>query len=424
MPAPKGEELYYGWKVAFALLGILTFTSGLSFYNHSVYLNALATNPAFDIRTASYAVSIFFLSGGFAGLVVAKLIQDYDPRLPICLGAIIAGIALCLFPRIGSVWQLYCTYALFGVGFAGSGLIPATTLVTRWFQKRRAVALSIASTGLSLGGVIITPMSVLLVSSLGFDLAAPLLGLIYVVGVVPAALIFLRPSPASMGLRVDGGLVDNGLADDLSKVDSNKASLDPVTVDGVSFKIARQGRFFWGVACAYVFLMMAQVGGISHQYGLVKEQLTAAETAFAVAIIPVASIVGRLVGGWLVGQIPIRVFAITMMAVQALSLGILALGFSEHSLYLGLALFGASVGNLLMLQPLLIADAFGLKDYAKIFSICNLLSSWGTAIGPAMLGFAYTVNGGLYSLPYWLASGAGALGLILFLCGGKWKHKH
>lgn len=418
MPEVKGEELYYGWKVAFALLAILTFTSGLSFYNHSIYLNALATNPAFDIRTASYAVSVFFLSGGFAGLLVAKLIQDYDPRLPICLGAIIACIALCLFPRIVSVWQLYLTYALFGVGFAGSGLIPATTLVTRWFQKRRAVALSIASTGLSLGGVVITPISVLLVGSIGFNLAAPLLGLIYVVGVIPIALIFLRPSPASMGLRVDGGP-----AQDVSDIEPSKVRLDEDSVDGVSFKTARQGRFFWGIASAYIFLMMAQVGGISHQYGLVKEQLTDAETAFAVAIIPVASIVGRLLGGWLVGQLPIRLFAITMMAIQAISLGILALGFGEYSLYLGLALFGASVGNLLMLQPLLIADAFGLKDYAKIFSICNLLSSWGTAIGPALLGFAYTVNGNLYSLPYWLASGAGALGLVLFLSGGNWKHK-
>lgn len=419
MPAVKGEELYYGWKVAFALLTILTFTSGLSFYNHSIYLNALASNPAFDIRTASYAVSVFFLSGGFAGLMVAKLIQDYDPRLPICLGAIIACTALCLFPRIVSVWQLYLTYALFGVGFAGSGLIPATTLVTRWFQKRRAVALSIASTGLSLGGVVITPISVLLVGSLGFDLAAPLLGLLYVVGVIPIALIFLRPSPAAMGLRIDGEP-----AQDLTDTEPSKAPLDADSTDGVSFKTARQGRFFWGIASAYVFLMMAQVGGISHQYGLVKEQLTDAETAFAVAIIPVASIVGRLLGGWLVGQFPIRLFAITMMAVQALSLGVLALGLGEYSLYLGLTLFGASVGNLLMLQPLLIADAFGLKDYAKIFSICNLLSSWGTAIGPALLGFAYTLNGNLYSLPYWLASGAGALGLVLFLCGGKWKHEH
>lgn len=419
MPAATGEGVYYGWKIVFALLGILTFSSGLSFYNHSVYLNALAANPAFDIRITSFAVSIFFLSGGFAGLMVAKLIQDYDPRMPICLGAVIAGVSLCLFPRIETVWQLYLTYALFGVGFAGSALIPASTLVTRWFKKKRAVALSIASTGLSLGGVVVTPASVLMVSSLGFDTAAPLLGLMYVIGVVPATLLFLRPSPESMGLEIDG--INPELSNqEEGGVEPSVSSYE----DGISFKLARQGRFFWGIASAYIFLMMAQVGGISHQYGLVKEQLSEAETAIAVAIVPVASIIGRLLGGWLVGQIPIRLFAIVMMAIQALSLAVLAMGLGEFPLYVGLALFGSSVGNLLMLQPLLIADAFGLKDYAKIFSFCNLLSSWGTAIGPALLGFAYAFNGNLYSLPYWLASAAGALGLLLFVAGGKWQHRH
>lgn len=419
MLASKAEGVYYGWKIVFALLGILTFSSGLSFYNHSVYLNALAANPAFDIRTTSFAVSIFFLSGGFAGLMVAKLVQDHDPRLPICLGAVIAGISLCLFPRIQSVWQLYLTYALFGVGFAGSALIPASTLVTRWFKKKRAIALSIASTGLSLGGVVVTPASVLMVSSFGFDTAAPMLGLLYVVGVVPASLMFLRPSPESMGLVIDG--VDEDLTS--QPKGATNASISSYE-DGLSFKVARKVRFFWGIACAYIFLMMAQVGGISHQYGLVKEQLNEAETAIAVAIIPVASIIGRLLGGWLVGHMPIRLFAIVMMAIQAVSLAVLALGLGEIALFVGLALFGSSVGNLLMLQPLLIADAFGLKDYARIFSFCNLLSSWGTAIGPALLGFAYTFNGNLYSLPYWLASAAGALGLALFLAGGKWQHRH
>lgn len=419
MPAVQGEGVYYGWKIVFALMAILTFSSGLSFYNHSVYLNALASNPAFDIRTTSFAVSIFFLSGGFAGLWVAKLTQEHDPRLPICMGAAIACISLCLFPRIATVWQLYLTYALFGVGFAGSAIIPASTLITRWFRKKRAVALSIASTGLSLGGVVVTPASVLMVSSLGFDVAAPLLGLMYIIGVIPAALLFLRPSPESMDLIMDGAAAP-------AVVDTGTES-NPLTqnlVDGISFKSARGEKFFWGIASAYIFLMMAQVGGISHQYGLVKEQLSESETALAVAIIPIASIVGRLIGGWLVGQIPIRLFSISMMIVQATSLAILALGLGKLSLFIGLALFGSSVGNLLMLQPLLIADAFGLKDYAKIFSICNLLSSWGTAIGPALLGFAYTYNGDIYSLPYWLASAAGALGLALFLAGGKWEHRH
>lgn len=411
MPEVGGKELYYGWKIVFSLLVVLTFTSGLSFYNHSIYLNALAANPAFDIQTASGAVSIFFLSGGFAGLIVAKLVQTYDPRIPICIGAIIACISLSLLPHISSILQLYLCYAFFGLGFAGSGLIPATTLVTRWFHRRRAMALSIASTGLSLGGVVITPISVLLVGNLGFELAAPVLGILYLVGVIPVSLLFLRSSPQSMGVKIDGGIVKKS-DEDVTHEES----------DGVSYKIARRSRFFWGIATAYVFLMMAQVGGISHQYGLAREQLDEAQTAIVVAILPIASIVGRLIGGVIVGQVSIRWFAIGMMLTQAVSLSLLTTGHSVFALCLGLALFGVSVGNLLMLQPLLIADAFGLKDYAKIFSICNLMSSWGTAIGPAALGYAYTLNGNQYSLAYSLAAGAGFMGLFLFVLGGRWQH--
>ncbi len=411
MPEVEGKELYYGWKIVFSLLIVLTFTSGLSFYNHSIYLNALAANPAFDIQTASGAVSIFFLSGGFAGLLVAKLVQAYDPRIPICAGAVIACIALSLLPHIDSILQLYLCYAFFGLGFAGSGLIPATTLVTRWFHRRRAMALSIASTGLSLGGVVITPVSVVLVGKLGFTTAAPLLGLIYLLGVIPVSLLYLRASPKAMGVKIDGGVM----------VATDSAEPAHEHADGISYKLARRSRFFWGITTAYVFLMMAQVGGISHQYGLVREQLDEAQTAFVVAILPIASIVGRLIGGWLVGQVAIRWFAIGMMLTQAVSLSLLATGHSVFVLCFGLALFGASVGNLLMLQPLLIAEAFGLKDYAKIFSICNLMSSWGTAIGPAALGYAYTLNGNLYSFSYTLAAAAGFFGLLLFVLGGRWS---
>jgi len=165
--------------------------------------------------------------------------------------------------------------------------------------------------------------------------------------------------------------------------------------------------------------MMAQVGGIAHQYGLAREMLSEAQTALAVAILPISSIVGRLIGGWLVDRMSIRLFAIGMMILQALSLSLLALGVNVFTLCLGLALFGATVGNLLMLQPLLIAEAFGIREYARIFAVANLMSSWGTAAGPAVLGLAFAANANLYSLPYWIAACAGAAGLMLFLIGGK-----
>lgn len=417
--ADSDTSLYYGWKIVFAIMAQLTFTSGLSFYNHAIYLNALATNPNFDVQMASVAVSLFFLSGGITGLGVAKWVQEYDPRICICVGAVISCLALSSLAFVQQPWQLYLAFVFFGVGFSASSLIPATTLVTRWFRRRRAMALSIASTGLSLGGVVLTPLCVLLVDSLGFGVSAPLMGLLYIVGVIPIACIWLRPSPESMGLLADGEVPANASPAAVPADSAKSVAPHDSANDGLSFKQARGTRFFWGVSIAYIFLMMAQVGGIAHQYGLARELLTDAQTAIAVAILPVASIVGRLIGGWVVDNLSIRLFAIGMMVLQALSLSLLALGVNVLTLCLGLALFGATVGNLLMLQPLLIAEAFGIREYARIFAVANLMSSWGTAAGPAVLGYAFAINASLYSLPYWIAAAAGAAGLILFLCGGK-----
>lgn len=415
MTAASKQPMYYGWKIVFAIMVQLTFNSGLSFYNNAIYLNAIAAKPAFDVQSASLAVSVFFLSAGITGLFVARWVQAMDPRITISVGSVVAALALSSLPFVTNLGQLYLVYALFGAGFSASGLIPATTLVTRWFRRRRAMALSIASTGLSLGGVILTPLCVLLVERLGFEMAAPMMGVMFVLGVVPVTLIWLRSEPGSMGLVIDGDTVGD---DELNNVPGSSHAHE----GGMSFADALQGRFFWSVSLAYVFLMLAQVGGIAHQYGLAREQLDEAQTAMVVAILPIASIIGRLVGGWLVDRMSIRLFSIGMMIMQAMSLSMLAGGFSVLTLCVGLFLFGATVGNLLMLQPLILAEAFGVREYARIFSVSNLMSSLGTSIGPALLGLAYAMSNNLYTVPYAAAAAAGAIGLMLFLTGGRIEH--
>lgn len=427
---PATSQIYYGWKIVGAILFILTFTSGLGFYNHAVYLNALATRPDFDVQSASFAVSVFFFSGGISGVFVAKVLQQHDPRVCITTGAVIAWLSLSALALVTALWQLIIVYAFLGMGFAASALIPATTLVTRWFKHRRARALSIASTGLSLGGVILTPLCVLLVETVEFSTAAPIIGAMYLFGVVPVTWIWLRPSPEAMGLVAPG--TNSSTAPALQAASATlpggevALSADGAAVpsDGVTFREARCGRFFWGVSVGYVFLMLAQVGGIAHQYGLARELLSEAQTALAVAILPVASIIGRLAGGWVVDQFSIRNFAIGMMVLQAVSLCLLAGGFNPVTLCLGLAIFGATVGNLLMLQPLIIAEAFGVREYARIFSYSNLMTSWGTAAGPALLGVVYGSSGNHYAMPYLVAAAAGALGLSIFLIGGKLPGQH
>lgn len=151
------------WRLVAALCCMLTVSSGLGFYNHAVILKALTSNLDFPITASSIAISVFFLSSGLAGLVVSVLLERYDARIVIATGALIAGAALGSLGLVENLTQLFILYILFGIGFSASGLLPATTLITRWFVHRRASAMSITTTGLSIGGVLVTPFSAYLI---------------------------------------------------------------------------------------------------------------------------------------------------------------------------------------------------------------------------------------------------------------------
>ena len=124
-------------------------SSGLGFYGLAVYLDAFSDEQGWPVASISLATTLYFIVGGVTGLYVARLIARRDVRIPIVGGAIIGGVSLALLGQVEERWQLYAVYAVFALGFAGAGLIPVTTVVTRWYHVRRSVALSVASTGLS-----------------------------------------------------------------------------------------------------------------------------------------------------------------------------------------------------------------------------------------------------------------------------------
>lgn len=391
------EEIYYGWKIVAALFVMLTFCSGLGFYNHAVMLSALSQERGFPVTIASSAVSVFFLASGLVGPVLASLIERFDVRFVINTGAVLASVSLALIGSVETELQLFVLYIIFGIGFAASGLLPATTLITRWFQKSRAVALSVASTGLSIGGVLVTPASAGLIENLGMSAATPLLGAVYFLGVLPLSIIVLRGRPADLGLGVDGG--------DVNQIDASG--------EGIPFERAFRMWYFWGLGIAYTFIMAAQVGSIAHQYGIVGEYADSRTAALALGILPLFSIIGRLAGGFVIDRVSTRGFTLFMMALQSCSLTLMALSPSMLLLGVGLALFGITVGNLLMLQPLLIAETFGLVNYARIYSINNLLTMLGVAAGPLAMGYLYA-DLGAYQGSYLAAGVTGVFAFAIY----------
>jgi len=395
--------VFRGWWVVAGVFVMLLVTAGLGFYGLPVYLRALTQEQGFSVGAVSGATAVFFLVSGLAGLPVAAWMSRHDPRPLVAAGAVACGLSLVLLGRVTAVWQVYVAYTLFGAGFAASSLVPGTTLVTRWFARRRSVALSVASTGLSAGGVLVTPVVAGVIDRSSLAEVAPLLGLALVLGVVPVTALLLRPSPEALGLRPDG--------------DPAPPPGAPAAFVGEFAATALRTRYFATVTAAHLLAMLAQVGGIAHLYNLVAERRDADLATTALALLAVSSLVGRLLGGVVAARTSMRGLAVVLMVGQAVALALLAVLDAPGSLLVTTVVFGLTVGNLLMLHPLLLAERFGVRDYGRIYSRSQLVATVGVAAGPLFIGALHDAVDG-YGVAFAVAGAASVVAAAVLSLSG------
>ena len=106
----------------------------------------------------------------------------------------------------------------------------------------------------------------------------------------------------------------------------------------------------------------------------------------SVTIVAAASVTGRLLGGVLVTKLSSKAFTAVLMLVQGAALASFAFASTAPSIIVTCIVFGLSVGNLLMLQPLLMAEAFGVREYSRIYSMASLIMTIGVGLHHAQLG--------------------------------------
>lgn len=377
------RDRFPGWRVVTGCFIALTTSSGLGFYGLAVYLNAFTKERGWDVSSISLATTWFFFVAGVVGVWAARLIAQYDIRAVASAGAVIGGLALAALGQVREQWQLFVVYGVFATGWALAGLVPMTTVVTRWFHTRRSVALSVASTGLSAGGIVITPGTKWLLDRQGLEAGTPWLGALFVVGIVPFTLWLIRPDPAALGWLPDGVRATPGDA--------------PPEIAGTPYREAITSRFFLFVTIGYILALGSQVGGIQQLVKLVEERTTADTAALATLVLAATSVVARLVGGRVVASLRMVPFTAGLAALQMVAMVWIAFAMSTAPIFAAIIVFGATIGNILMLQPLLIAERFGVRDYPRIYSRAQLLGLMGTAGGPLLLGWLHDVAGGYRS---------------------------
>ena len=396
------KDAFPGWWVVGGCFTILFFSSALGFYGMSVYLNAFSKELGWKISSLSIATTFFFLVGGITNMLVARLIAKFDVRILIYTGAVIGAGSLYMLGHVSQKWHLFVVYGVFAVAWSCSGLTTATTVVTRWFHTKRASGIAAASSGLSMGGVVLTPIIKKLIDAKEMSGASPYLAIIWLVGMCVPAYLLIRPDPLALNWMPDGQ----------PKPENHISELP-----GVSLADAMRTKFFWVVTIGFVLVLGSQVGAIQQIVKLVEERTSPGTAALATSVLSGASVVFRLVGGRIIPKFPLAKFMVFIAVMQGI--GIILIGQMESTipLMLAIGLFGAMVGNVLMMQSLLIAQRFGVKDYPRISARSGLVSLTGTAIGPILIGAIRDSSGG-YTVPYLVAGCISLIGALIFTTSG------
>ncbi len=398
---------FYGWWIVFAGSVILFIASGIGFYSHSVILDPLREMYSWSKGTVSAAITLFFFTNGIAGLVIGRWVDRYGPKWFLIFGSLLFSAGLYMLPRINNLPQLFAIYLILALGFCSTALVPVNTLLTNWFIRKRGFAMSITSNGLSVGGMVMVPLTSFFILQLGFNQALTILAIIYVAVIVPITLMFIKQRPSDIGQYADGDL-------------PSEASEEIVQYPGSQMQTwtrlqAMKTMAFWSISIAFMLALAGQIAYLVHQVSFLTQYLGSQQAAVTVSITTGASIMGRLVIGSFVDRVDKRYVSIGCVILQGSAVATLA--FSSHVvvLYLCTFVFGLTMGPLLMMQSLITGECFGIPSFATVAGTIGLITMPGAAFGPVIAGLIYDATQS-YSISFLLFASASFLsaGIIYF----------
>lgn len=266
-----GHTRFFGKTVLICTFILAIVGWGVGFYGPPIYMQAVMERTGWPVAQVSAAVTLHFLSGT---LVIANLPRLYTrfgvPAITL-LGSVILGIGINVWAQANQLWMLYAGAICSGFGWVTLGATAVNTLIAPWYIKERPKALGKAYNGASLGGVIFSPLWVLLIERFGFATAALMITVVAVVLIGSFAFLVFNKSPQSQRQHPDN-------ADQPEPAVANASTAPWSTVQTL-----KSGNFRT-LAAGMSLGLFAQIGLIAHLYSILTGRMGAHNASFAMGL--------------------------------------------------------------------------------------------------------------------------------------------
>ena len=371
--------LFYGWIIM--VLAFMAITTYGLFFSFGVFLEPLEEELQTSRAAISAVYTIFVAVYCISAILMGRLSDKYGSRKTLLLAAVLIGGGISLCSLATSVWQLYIYFGIIaGIGHGAIFVVP-TSVLSRWFIKKKGLVVGIAISGLGGGLLIVPPLTSQVIDLYGWRVAFVLLGATFFVinGIVAA---FIRNRPQDMGLRPYGETEWRFISSE--HLTNTK---DYPVSEAIRTKVFRLLYFI----CLFAFAaeQMVVVHIVPYSTGMGISPIAA---SLGLSLLGVGTIFGRIIGGFVSDRIGRVNTLIMCCAIEAACIFFLLAINSPLTLYITMLFLGIGYGGWVVLGSLILSDYFGEKNLGMIMGVWFSSGLPAGVFGPLLGGilFDYT----------------------------------
>ncbi len=390
-PEREAAMTFHGWRVLGAMMTVRGVGGGINLYGSSLFVIPIQADLGISRGVISTLFAVGLLVRHLGSPLSGRLIDRLGARRMLLFTLLLSGTGYIALAGATNVVVLFAVYVgLVSLGFHVLLFQAPSVIINNWFDRRKALAMSLLQVGAGVGGAIIVPLLGLAIIWWDWRVASVLAGVALLLVGLPA-LIVTRDTPEELGELPDG---DRAAA-------HSGAPQGPSA--GTSLREAMRTPAYWLIALTMMTFSSA-AGAVGFHFvpilddkGISEAAATGLLGTFALLSVPVI-----VFTGWLGDRF--NRLKVSAGMIVAVGVGIVVLNLGESIAAVGAAalLMAGTQG----VYPLLWAatgEAFGRRGFGAIRGSVEGFLVLGLA-APALFGFLHDWQGD-YRVALWIASG-------------------
>jgi MFS transporter, OFA family, oxalate/formate antiporter len=378
----KSNKIFYGWWIVVGSI-LVTATivpSVMALANK--FLIPVTTDMGINRSTFSIGNAILQAVGIFLAPFMTKKLAIGNLRKIQMVSIVIYCVVYATYALAQTPTHLYIISFILGIAFLGATMIPISIMITNWFDKKRGLAMSLALSGVGIGGFILSPLITRWLENYGWRKTYFIFAVIMLVVSLPVSIFIFRKSPEDKNLKAFG-------VDEVAKGDKARNRDFDLTI---TTKESYTKPFFILLVLGMIFNGLINTAALGQFPPALEELHGPIVAATIISLYSLVGILGKLILGWVNDKFGI---------VKGILFGCITFGlaffmilFASNVIIAYLMAVSFGLGNAMgaVMPPLITSTIYGPKKYGEVYGYISSATQLGLTFGSILVASIFDIT--------------------------------